>query len=219
MRRVFATIGLPALALTCMLGLPGASFAQHHGGHWGGGHWGAHYGGWGHRYYGGWGGLGHRYYGGWGGWGHRYYGGGWGYPGYYWGGYSAPYYYSTPYYSTPYYYSMPYYSYSPMISEFYGTQPTGSVATDSNRAYVHVRVPADARLTFDNTPMTETGTDRTFVTPPLDTNRNYSYHITAKWMDHGRQVNEERMVRLIPGQTVDVDFTATSNAAQTNPIR
>jgi uncharacterized protein (TIGR03000 family) len=220
MRRVLAVLGVPALALACLLSFAGPSFAQHRG-HWGGGHWAGRYGGWGGGYhYGGWG-WGHR---GWGG----YYGGWW--PGYYGGGYYSPYY--SGYYSPHYYgYSWPYYSYttpyyySPVYADSYAVSPPaqGSVtpaATDANRTIVRVHVRADAQVTFDKTAMTETGTDRSFVTPPLDPNQRYSYHITAKWMDNGRQVEEERTVRFTPGQTVNVDFSpATTNANETNPIR
>jgi uncharacterized protein (TIGR03000 family) len=219
MKRILASLALPALALSLLLSLPGDSYGW--GYRYGG--WGHHYGGWGH-YYGGWG----HHYGGWGhyygGWWPRYYAG-WGYPRYSWGGYYAPSYYSAwPYYSAgPYYYS---YS-APLYTDYYAAWPNAVVpstgipaSTGMERAYVHVRVPADAQVFFDNTPMTEKGVDRRFVTPPLDTSRNYSYQIKAKWTENGNPVEDTRTVQLIPGRSVDVDFTSsTSNVLQTNPIR
>ncbi len=228
MRRRFAFFALAALALACFVSSPATTFAQHggHGGghfggaHFGGGGFGGHYGGFG-GHYGGYRGFGG--YGGYGGWGYGGWGGypGWGYGGYY-GGYS-PYYYSTPYYgyTAPYYdyYSPIYYGYAdaaPVTGNVVASQslypPSGvtpastEAPTDQEHAYIHVRVPVNAKVEFNNTPTRQQGTDRTFVTPDLNPNQAYTYDVSAQWMDNGQERRASRTVRVVPGHNYNVDF-------------
>jgi uncharacterized protein (TIGR03000 family) len=79
---------------------------------------------------------------------------------------------------------------------------------ESDRAYIRVRVPAGARVFFDDAPTRQAGTDRLFVSPPLDNGESYSYQVSARWMQDGRERQENRTVRVLPGQTVNVDFAA-----------
>jgi uncharacterized protein (TIGR03000 family) len=224
MRRHLAWFALPALALALVLCLPVESFAQRRGGGsfgrggWGGGGWGRGYGGWGRGYgsfgrgygygYGGYGGIGllGLGYGGWG-WGYPGWGnGGWGY-----GGYSSPYYSYSPYYSAPIYSDG--YATAPITSypSFYPSDTAAQPATDGSRAYVHVRVPGNAQVLFNNAPTEQSGPDRTFVTPQLDPNQQHSYDVTAQWMENGQQRRESRTVRVTPGQTTNANFMSPQN--------
>jgi len=200
-----AFLALPTLALACLLSLPEASFAQHRGG---GGGRGGYHGGYG-GYRGGYGGYGHYY----GGYGRGYYPGwgigiGLGYP--YWGGWGGSYYASPGYYySDPYAYSAPtYVSPSPGYQSSY--PPSSTTQTSTAPGYVRIRVPADAQVFIDNTPTSQSGPDRVFVTPPLDPNQRYSYDISARWMENGQERSLNRTVQPMPGQTVDVDFMSPS---------
>jgi len=191
-------LALPALTLACLLILPEPSFAQRGGG---GGRGGAGMGrGYGGRGYG----YGGRGYGGYGGYGY----GGF-YPGFGlgigYGGWDGGYYSSPGYYSQPYAYSAPASGY-PAAGYQSLYPPSGTTQPSTMPGYVHIRVPADAKVFFDDTPTTETGPDRMFVTPPLDPNQNYSYEISARWMDNGQERKQTRTVRPMPGQTVDVNF-------------
>jgi len=221
MRRHLSWFTLPALALAFVLCLPDESFAQRRGGGggrgggWGGGGrgyagWGRGYGGWGRGYYGGgWGygglgvlGLG---YGGWG-----------GYPGYGYGGWGYGGSYYSPYYTTPSYYSTPIYpdAYAAApggtYDSFYPSAATTQQPVDNSRAMVRVRVPGNAQVLINDTP-TQTGPDRTFVSPPLDPNQSYSYTVTAQWMENGQQRRDSRTVRVVPGQTAEVNFMTAQN--------
>jgi uncharacterized protein (TIGR03000 family) len=57
----------------------------------------------------------------------------------------------------------------------------GGTAAGQATAVVTVLVPADAEVFFDGERMTETGTERRFVTPPLTVGENYSYQVRARW--------------------------------------
>jgi uncharacterized protein (TIGR03000 family) len=127
-------------------------------------------------------------------------------------------------------YSGDYYGYpSPVIGAGYqqgvivgGTTPGGyqsfypaGVAgpqNDGSRATIRVNVPPDAQVLFNGSPTNQTGPQRTFVSPPLDQNNNYSYEVSARWTENGREVNRSRTVRFQPGQTVDVDLTAAEGS-------
>jgi uncharacterized protein (TIGR03000 family) len=220
MTRRNLVFALPALALTCLLLLPEPSFAQFRGGRgWGG--WGGGYGG----------------YGGWGGWGQGYGGwyGGYGYPGYsgYYGGYS-PYwsgYSMSPYagynYTQPFTYSQPVTyaqvrdtGYAPVVPAGYQSfyPQGGTQGQQDNRAFIHVRVPPNAQVFFDDTPTKQSGPERNFVTPPLD-GKNYSYDVSARWTDNnGKEQRESRTVRLTPGQSINVDFM-TSASTNNNQLQ
>lgn len=186
----YMILALPALALACMLCLPEASFAQGRGGRGGYG------GGYGGRGYGGSGiSIGIGGYG---------YGSGYGYGrGVYAPYYGSPYGYGNSYYATPLYVQG---TIAPSYQSFY--PPTGAIqnSADASRAMVHIVVPPNAQVFFDDSPTTQTGPDRTFMTGPLEPG-TYSYNISARWMENGKERRENRSVRVTPGQTAEVNFT------------
>ena len=165
------------------------------GGHSGGGHSsgghisGGHYGG---------GSYGGGHYGG--GYNRGYYGGGY-YPGVFGGSY--PWYdsYTYPRYS---YYDAPPIQYYTPSTEYYA--PPAPIVADY--ANIRVIVPdPQARVWFDGSGTTSTGTDRLFNSPSLTIGSTFSYQIRASWIQGGKEVTQERTVSVTPGQTVVVDFT------------
>jgi len=215
---------LPGLALACLLSIVGPSYAQRRGGGGRGGNVvrsGAGYNG--GRYYGG-GYNGGRYYGGGRSYGGGYYGRG-DYGGYGYGlggigiglGLGSPYGYGGygrgGYYNPSYSYPAPTYTDGGFATDAYQSfyTPTDAVpAVDASRGYMHVRVPDNAQVFFDGTATTQTGTDRVFMSPSLDANSQYSYTISAKWIDNGQEKQASRTVQLVRGQTVVVDLTKTA---------
>jgi uncharacterized protein (TIGR03000 family) len=199
MKRRCTFLGLHALAIVCWLCvLPGTAQAHGGGGHGGGGHGGGHGGG-GHGG-GGHGGGGHSGFGHHGGFGYGGYGlyglgyGGYGYSGWGYGGYGG---YSSPYYS------MPYYSAAVPPASYQSLYPP----VDNTHAYIRVHVPADAQVLFDNAPTKEQGTERLFVSPPLEPHADgYTYQISVRWTQNGKQEQADRTIRVMPGETTDVNF-------------
>jgi uncharacterized protein (TIGR03000 family) len=174
------------------------------------------------RPYYGWGGG----YWGWGGYPAVALGAGLGYPAYAWG---TPYYGSTYYstYSPTYFYpgggtiagGTTYAANPPTTSQsFYGPRQ------DPNAAQIEVLVPdPNAKVLFDGTKTQQRGKDRLFVTPPLPTDKELSYTITATWMENGQSVKRERRVAVSPGAQVrvnmaeDTDENMPSNRTRPNP--
>ncbi len=203
-------IALCAAALSAVLLLPDVSSAQFRGlggGLLGGGlgnYGGLNTGGW----YGGWGGYPGNYAAGWGGnygnWGGNYI-----MPGYGYNTYSNP----QPYnYSSPIFYGN-YYPGTVGVSQSY-YPPMGQMqgATSANRAFIDVRVPANAQVFFDGSPTQQRGMERQFMTPPLERGSHYTYRVKAQWMQDGKKREATKTVQLTPGQTSNVNFLEPQNA-------
>jgi uncharacterized protein (TIGR03000 family) len=163
--------------------------------------------------------------------GYRGYYGGYRNYGYGWGGYRAGLY--RPYYGfgygdSPYAYGYaPYantystYNYTPNI--YYSTPMVAAPSTiatqsfyspteTSNQATVHVLVPdANAKVTFDDTATTQTGTDRVFNSPPLEPGKSFSYTVQATWMEGDKEVTHKKDVRVQAGANTTVDFRTPTN--------
>jgi len=174
---------------------------------------------------------------GYGGYGLGYGGYGRGYGGYYGSGYGG---YGGGYYGSGYSGSGYYPGYSNTYpSDGYSTMPADSVAggtgagyqsfyppnfngqtNDGTRATIRVHVPPDAQVMFEGSATSQTGSERVFITPPLEGNSNYSYKVSARWRQpNGEEVNRTETVRFSAGRTVDVDFMSAQNQSQPKTLR
>jgi uncharacterized protein (TIGR03000 family) len=223
-RHWFSSTGVLGLAAAALLLAAGPGWAQHHGGggHVGGGHvGGAHYGG-GHygggQYYGG-------YHGGYHGGYYPYHHGFYGYRSYYpyrswyglgyypwlYGGY-YPYNYnyysgtgSYDYYPDTYTYTAPESAYQSFYSPAAGAESQAE-PIDPTSMLLTVRVPANAEVWINGARMTQMGTEREFVSPPLTEGRDYSYDVRARWTEDGREVNRTRKISFHAGERRVIDF-------------
>lgn len=77
----------------------------------------------------------------------------------------------------------------------------------STVANIRVLVPnPQAKVWFDGNLTSQAGTDRLFHTPSL-TGGSYSYRIRASWIQNGKEMVQEAVANVTPGQTTTVDFT------------
>jgi 6-phosphogluconolactonase len=83
----------------------------------------------------------------------------------------------------------------------------GSAARADESATVIIRVPADARVWFDDHATQQTGTERTYTTPPLRTGRDYHYEIRAERMARGVAMSQMMRVSVRAGKTTRVELT------------
>jgi uncharacterized protein (TIGR03000 family) len=110
-----------------------------------------------------------------------------------WGGYGrrAGYGYSGGYYS----------GYSPYAPN------TGMIGRAQNApATVVISLPPDAKLSFDDRPTASTSALRSFVSPPLDTGKNYYYTLRAEANREGRDMVITRRIAVRAGQETRVTF-------------
>jgi uncharacterized protein (TIGR03000 family) len=130
------------------------------------------------------------------------YGGGWGYGG---NGQSGAFRYGA--------YSVPSYDYG------WGLNSAGTAGTYNsfypnldrstrppNEAQIRLRVPANAEVWFDGQKTNQTGTVRNFYSPPLTPGQSYRYQVRVRWMQDGRPVEQERIVRVRANSIEDLNF-------------
>jgi uncharacterized protein (TIGR03000 family) len=81
-------------------------------------------------------------------------------------------------------------------------------AAGSAPATIIVIVPADAELFFDGEATRQRGSEREFVTPPLEVGKGYHYNVVARWTSNGKPVEKKRRVPVKADARVRVDFLA-----------
>jgi uncharacterized protein (TIGR03000 family) len=212
----FVLAGVLVSALGVLLFLPASGFAGGHGGggggHGGGGHGGG--GGW-HGGGGGWHGGGGSWHGGGGGYWHggaNYHHGGY-YPyshrGYGWdNGFYPGYYgvYAPSYYS---YDDVPQYSDANVIYSTSSYTPSAPPAPAEDRAYMTIQLPVDkSDVWIEGVKSVQEKASQDYVSPQLETGKNYYYEVRARWTDaKGKPVEAKRSFPIYPGKPVLVDFT------------
>lgn len=72
---------------------------------------------------------------------------------------------------------------------------------------VAITLPADAKLTFNGTPATGTGSVRTFNTPPLTPGQDYTYTLTAEVIVNGKPQTVSEKVTVRAGEETKVNLT------------
>jgi uncharacterized protein (TIGR03000 family) len=75
-----------------------------------------------------------------------------------------------------------------------------------NTALINVRVPPNAEVFFDDEGTSQSGSFRSFISPPLNSDRNFVYHIRARWTEDGRQVEKVRNIEVHAGDRLFVNF-------------
>jgi uncharacterized protein (TIGR03000 family) len=125
------------------------------------------------------------------------------------GYYGSPYYYGRGYYPYSYGYAYaPGYYYPDSVAQVPATDYRQSFYSDPNVATLTILVPnPDAQVWFDDAPTAQRGMERSFHTTALQ--QAGTYTIKARWTENGRTVNQDRRVRVQPGQSVMVDFRAS----------
>jgi uncharacterized protein (TIGR03000 family) len=76
-------------------------------------------------------------------------------------------------------------------------------------AYLRVRLPAGAELLVDGTRTKQTGPERLFESPPLPPGKRFIYSMKATWKEGGKEIVQEKTVRVEAGRETPVDFRPT----------
>jgi uncharacterized protein (TIGR03000 family) len=99
----------------------------------------------------------------------------------------------------------PPYGVTPYESFYIGPRPTEA---DRSRAAISVQVPQGATLWFDGTKTQQTGSLRSFVSPPLAAGRSYAYDVRARWTENGKVREANRTVQVHAGDRLQVNLPA-----------
>jgi len=105
----------------------------------------------------------------------------------------------SPTYEEDRYYGRAYYS-PPVVSQSF-------ISGTDQRVQIHLQVPVNARVWFDNEKTVQNGSSRDFITPPLSTGKEFSYAIRAEWTDNGHKVESTRRIRIHAGDRVSLDLS------------
>ncbi|MCS6976771.1 MAG: TIGR03000 domain-containing protein [Gemmatales bacterium] len=86
--------------------------------------------------------------------------------------------------------------------------------TGPTPATVTIQVPANATLYFGEQKMNQTGTTRTFRSPPLEPGKTYVYKVKVSWPSGPGQTaySAEHEITVRAGQTTVIDFTPLAKA-------
>jgi uncharacterized protein (TIGR03000 family) len=102
-----------------------------------------------------------------------------------------------------------------------GLKPSSALVsnstTDSVRATVIVRLPADARLFADGRALTQSGGERKFVSPALPTNQDFSYRFRVEYERDGETISVTKKVPVWAGGTATIEFADLT--AKSSPDR
>lgn len=86
-------------------------------------------------------------------------------------------------------------------SGYYGLQGD-NVPADA--ALINLTVPRNAEVWFSGEKTSSTGRSRSYVTPPLESNRRLAYDVRVRWMENGQPVERVEKVRVHPGDRLSL---------------
>jgi uncharacterized protein (TIGR03000 family) len=92
------------------------------------------------------------------------------------------------------------------------TCPHYTCVPASPSATVIVRLPADAKLFFDDSPTTSTGPTRFYTTPPLNPCKEFTYSVRAEATRGGQTVTQTRLVAVRAFSVSELDFGEMTNS-------
>ena len=81
---------------------------------------------------------------------------------------------------------------------------------------IQLEVPASAKVWFDGQPTIQTGSSRTFVSPPLATGFKYHYAVRIEWQDGDRRSERNQTISFNAGDRLNLDFTPHQTVAAPN---
>jgi len=83
-------------------------------------------------------------------------------------------------------------------------------------ATIIVNLPADAKLSIDGATTNSTSAQRSFVSPPLQTGKDYVYTLTATVVRDGQTLEQSQRVSVRPGAEtrVQLDFKGDKVASR-----
>lgn len=96
-----------------------------------------------------------------------------------------------------------------------GFGPPAATVSSGSRAAIVVRLPADAKLYADGTPLRLTGAERRFMTPELPAGMEYTYRMTAEYERNGEVVSVTKRVAVRAGANETIEFTDLTAARAT----
>jgi uncharacterized protein (TIGR03000 family) len=80
-------------------------------------------------------------------------------------------------------------------------------------ATITVNLPADAKLTIDDSPTNATSGNRTFATPALEAGNEYFYTLKVEVTRNGQTVTDSKRISVRGGEETQVNFDFSDRVA------
>jgi uncharacterized protein (TIGR03000 family) len=91
------------------------------------------------------------------------------------------------------------------VSGYFNPEMDGQLA--NNCVLIRLSLPsADAQVWFENAATQQRGFNRVYISPPIETGKNYTYNIKATWMENGHEVTREKKLQVYANQTAMANF-------------
>jgi uncharacterized protein (TIGR03000 family) len=100
--------------------------------------------------------------------------------------------------------------YIPRTLSTAGTATLSARSPAERTAIIDVTAPSEAEVIIDGHVLPRTGSQRQFVTPPIEDSRIHYYDIRATWIQDGREVSQTERLALMAGDRKSVTFTAAT---------
>jgi uncharacterized protein (TIGR03000 family) len=88
---------------------------------------------------------------------------------------------------------------------------------DYDKALLRVFVPDNAKLEIQGHASKKTGEVRLFESPLLPPGKPFLYDLKATWTENGKTITREKTVRVMAGQTTEVDLRVEDKPILLNP--
>jgi uncharacterized protein (TIGR03000 family) len=90
-------------------------------------------------------------------------------------------------------------------SRSYSYAPAETSTVD-NRVTLILTVPADAKIWIEGSSTGQGGSQRQFVSPPIQPGHDYTYRIQVRWNQDGHEVTSEREIPVHAGDVINLTF-------------
>src|SRR5262245_2903149 len=80
-------------------------------------------------------------------------------------------------------------------------------AQPAQGARITLVVPASAEVFFTDKPTKQKGSERLYLTPPLNPGRENYYEVVVRWQEGDKAIERVRKVVVKPGESVRINFT------------
>jgi uncharacterized protein (TIGR03000 family) len=97
---------------------------------------------------------------------------------------------------------------------YYAAYPDSTGESSKRPAVLNLRVPADAKIWFEQSQTTQTGTMRSFESPPLEDGLDYAYQIRIQWKRDGKEVTETRHGPVHAGEVINLTLGSPRSLPQ-----
>ncbi len=95
--------------------------------------------------------------------------------------------------------------------DYYRTATAESPRKRSVR--VNLEVPSDAKIWFYGSQTNQTGTIRSFESPPVAAGPEYAYQIRIQWKQNGKDVTQTRQIKVHAGDVINLTLGSPAEFA------